>query len=72
MESWDALEDHLKREKVATVVVTLGNTALGAVDPLHEVVKLRDKYGFRIHVDAAYGGYFKLVDNLGADAAPPL
>jgi glutamate/tyrosine decarboxylase-like PLP-dependent enzyme len=64
----NALEDLLKREQVATVVVTLGNTALGAVDPLHEIVKLRAKYGFRIHVDAAYGGYFKLVDNLGADA----
>jgi glutamate/tyrosine decarboxylase-like PLP-dependent enzyme len=64
----DALEDMLKREKAATVVVTLGNTALGAVDPLHEVLKLRDRYGFRIHVDAAYGGYFKLVDNLGPEA----
>jgi glutamate/tyrosine decarboxylase-like PLP-dependent enzyme len=64
----DALEDLLKREKVATVVATLGNTALGAVDPLHQILKLRDKYGFRVHVDAAYGGYFKLVDNLGADA----
>lgn len=63
-----ALEDLLKREQVATVVVTLGNTALGAVDPLHEIVKLRAKYGFRIHLDAAYGGYFKLVDNLGPDA----
>jgi glutamate/tyrosine decarboxylase-like PLP-dependent enzyme len=64
----DALEGLLKREEVATVVVTLGNTALGAVDPLHEIVKLRAKYGFRIHVDAAYGGYFMLVDNLGSDA----
>jgi glutamate/tyrosine decarboxylase-like PLP-dependent enzyme len=64
----DALADLLKREQVATVVVTLGNTALGAVDPLHEIIKLRTNYGFRIHVDAAYGGYFKLVDNLGADA----
>ena len=64
----NALEDLLKREKVATVVVTLGNTALGAVDPLHDILKLRSKYGFRIHVDGAYGGYFKLVDNLGADA----
>jgi glutamate/tyrosine decarboxylase-like PLP-dependent enzyme len=60
----DALEDLLKREKAATVVATLGNTALGSVDPLHEIVKLRAKYGFRLHVDAAYGGYFKLVDSL--------
>ena len=64
----DALEDALKRERVATVVATLGNTALGAVDPLHEMVKLRDKYGFRLHVDAAYGGYFTLVDNLSVSA----
>lgn len=64
----DALESLLKQERVATVVATLGNTALGAVDPLHEILKLRDKYGFRVHVDAAYGGYFTLVDNLGAAA----
>jgi len=64
----NALEDALKREKAATVVVTLGNTALGAVDPLHEILTLRDRYGFRVHVDAAYGGYFTLVDNLGANA----
>ncbi|HEV7163768.1 MAG TPA: aminotransferase class I/II-fold pyridoxal phosphate-dependent enzyme [Gammaproteobacteria bacterium] len=64
----DALEDLLKREKVSTVVATLGNTALGAVDPLHEILKLRDKHGFRVHVDAAYGGYFILADNLGAGA----
>ncbi|HET7176272.1 MAG TPA: aminotransferase class I/II-fold pyridoxal phosphate-dependent enzyme, partial [Gammaproteobacteria bacterium] len=64
----DALEGLLKKERVATVVATLGNTALGAVDPLHEILRLRDKYGFRVHVDAAYGGYFTLVDNLGAAA----
>ena len=64
----DALEDLLKRERVATVVATLGNTALGAVDPLHEMLKLRDRHGFRLHVDAAYGGYFTLVDSLGAAA----
>lgn len=64
----DALEDLLKRERVATVVATLGNTAFGAVDPLHEILKLRERYGFRVHVDAAYGGYFILVDNLATDA----
>ena len=39
----------------------MGTTAIGAVDPLDEIVALREKYGFRIHVDAAYGGYFKLI-----------
>jgi glutamate/tyrosine decarboxylase-like PLP-dependent enzyme len=60
----NALEDLLKRERIATVVVTLGNTGLGAVDPLHEVLQLRTRYGFRVHVDAAYGGYYRLVDSL--------
>lgn len=58
----DALEDELRKGNVGTVVVTLGTTAIGAVDPLPEILGLRDRYGFRIHVDAAYGGYFKLIE----------
>lgn len=57
----DALEVELRRGDVGTVVVTLGTTAIGAVDPLDQIVALRDKYGFRIHVDGAYGGYFRLI-----------
>ncbi|HEX5340798.1 MAG TPA: aminotransferase class I/II-fold pyridoxal phosphate-dependent enzyme [Gammaproteobacteria bacterium] len=64
----NALEARLKRGDVATVVATLGNTGLGAVDPLHEILKLREQYGFRVHVDAAYGGYYTLVDELPAAA----
>jgi len=66
--SVEALEDELKRGDVGTVVVTLGTTATGAVDPLDEVLKLREQYGFRVHVDAAYGGYFAVAGNLGAEA----
>ena len=29
--------------------------------------KLRDRYGFRVHVDSAYGGYFTLAGNLFAE-----
>jgi tyrosine decarboxylase / aspartate 1-decarboxylase len=57
----DALETELRKGDVGTVVVTLGTTAIGAVDPLDEIVALRQRYGFRIHVDAAYGGYFRLI-----------
>jgi tyrosine decarboxylase/aspartate 1-decarboxylase len=64
-----ALEDVLQQGNVGTVVVTLGTTALGAVDPLDEILALRERYGFRIHIDAAYGGYFKLASNLGEAAA---
>ncbi|HEY2859584.1 MAG TPA: aminotransferase class I/II-fold pyridoxal phosphate-dependent enzyme [Terracidiphilus sp.] len=57
----DALQSELKKGDVGTVVVTLGTTATGAVDPLDQILDLQDRYGFRIHVDAAYGGYFKLI-----------
>ena len=59
----DALEDKLRKGDVGTVVVTLGTTAIGAVDPLPEILALRERYGFRVHVDAAYGGYFKLIED---------
>jgi tyrosine decarboxylase/aspartate 1-decarboxylase len=56
-----ALETELRKGGVGTVVVTLGSTAMGAVDPLDRIVELRSRYHFRIHVDGAYGGYFKLI-----------
>jgi glutamate/tyrosine decarboxylase-like PLP-dependent enzyme len=59
--SIEALETELRRGDVGTVVVTLGTTALGAVDPLDAILALRRQYGFRVHVDAAYGGYFTLI-----------
>ncbi|HYK82299.1 MAG TPA: aminotransferase class I/II-fold pyridoxal phosphate-dependent enzyme [Gemmatimonadales bacterium] len=58
------LERRLAAGGVGTVVVTIGTTATGAVDPLAEVLGLRARYDFRLHADAAYGGYFTLVDNL--------
>ena len=33
-----------------------------------QILELREKYGFRVHADAAYGGYFGLAANLGAEA----
>jgi tyrosine decarboxylase / aspartate 1-decarboxylase len=59
--SLEALEDELRKGDVGTVVATLGTTALGAVDALNEILKLKERYGFRVHVDAAYGGYFGLI-----------
>ena len=56
--------DGLVREgtPILAVVPTAGTTEEGAVDPVHEVVRLRDEYeaegvSFYVHVDAAYGGY---------------
>lgn len=64
----NALENILKSEKVGTVVVTTGTTAIGSVDPLVDILKLRSSHDFRVHVDAAYGGYFKLAQNLSSYA----
>src|SRR5882757_2467939 len=63
-----ALRKRLQRGDVGTVVATMGTTATGSVDPLPEILALRDKFGFRIHADAAYGGYFGLTGNLANHA----
>ncbi len=64
----DALGTRLAEGGVGAVVATIGTTATGAVDPLPALLDLRDRHGFRLHADAAYGGYFGLAGNLGSDA----
>ena len=59
----EALEAELRKGDVGMVVVTLGTTAIGAVDPLDQILALRERYGFRVHVDGAYGAYFGLISN---------
>jgi glutamate/tyrosine decarboxylase-like PLP-dependent enzyme len=60
----DAIEELLKEGDVGTIVVTMGNTGLGAVDRLPEILALAAKYDARVHADAAYGGYFGLASVL--------
>jgi tyrosine decarboxylase/aspartate 1-decarboxylase len=63
-----ALEERLRRGGVGTVVATMGTTATGSVDPLPALIGLKERYGFRLHADAAYGGYFVLAGNLAPEA----
>lgn len=47
---------------ILAVVAVVGTTEEGAVDEVHEIVRLRDRYEargvcFYLHIDAAYGGY---------------
>ncbi len=63
--------DHLKqlidralarRVPILGVVAVVGTTEEGAVDEVHEIVRLRQEYeregvSFYLHLDAAYGGY---------------
>ncbi len=60
----DGVADTLASGDVGTVVVTVGTTGLGSVDPLPEILALKADHNFRIHVDAAYGGYFALAGSL--------
>ena len=60
----DLLHERLeKKQAVYGVVAVIGSTEEGAVDPLDEVIELRNKYSelgmtFVVHADAAWGGYF--------------
>ncbi|MFF4113702.1 pyridoxal phosphate-dependent decarboxylase family protein [Streptomyces sp. NPDC001714] len=68
----DALADVLETGDVGTVVVTTGTTGLGAVDPVHEILPLAERHGVRVHVDAAYGGFFTLLAGAdGPEGLPP-
>ncbi|MFJ9563305.1 pyridoxal phosphate-dependent decarboxylase family protein [Streptomyces fuscichromogenes] len=67
-----ALAEVLETGQVGTVVVTAGTTGLGAVDPVHEILPLAARYGVRVHVDAAYGGFFTLLAGAaGPEGLPP-
>ena len=60
-----ALEDLLRSGRVGTVVLTAGTTGLGAIDAIDQALALRARHDVRLHVDAAYGGFFTLL--AGAD-----
>jgi glutamate/tyrosine decarboxylase-like PLP-dependent enzyme len=64
----DALEATCARRDIGTVVLTAGTTGLGAIDPIDEAAVIARRHGVRVHVDAAYGGFFTLLD----DAPAPL
>jgi glutamate/tyrosine decarboxylase-like PLP-dependent enzyme len=48
-------------DRIGTVVATGGTTSLGAVDPVDAIVARCRSAGVRVHLDAAYGGFFRLL-----------
>ncbi|MEM7763748.1 MAG: pyridoxal-dependent decarboxylase [Pseudomonadota bacterium] len=57
-----ALQELAASGVIGTVVATAGTTSFGAVDPIADIIALGQEYGFRVHIDGAYGGYFGLAD----------
>ena len=62
-----ALKKLLPNGDIGTVVATMGTTGIGTTDPLEEIIELADMHNCRVHVDAAYGGYFILANNLASE-----
>ncbi len=50
-----------KADEIGTLVVTLGTTGLGRVEPLDRLLPWAREREIRVHVDAAYGGFYKLL-----------
>jgi len=68
------LDKLLASGKIGTVVATAGTTGLGAIDQVHDILDVTRRHGVRVHVDAAYGGFFTLLAGqdgpAGLDPAP--
>lgn len=55
----DSLETAIKSNPPMAVIVNIGSTGTGSIDYLDRIIELKERYGFHIHADAAYGGFFR-------------
>ena len=77
----DDLQQHLERcladrHPVVSVTAVIGTTEESAIDPLEEILALRDVFAakglvFQVHADAAWGGYHRSVINDPFDMPQP-
>ncbi|MBI2428329.1 MAG: aspartate aminotransferase family protein [Ignavibacteriales bacterium] len=69
LDNFNDIEQAITTHTIGTLVVTIGTTSLGQIEPLHEILPIAKKYGVRIHADCAYGGFFML---LAKDSKPSI
>lgn len=58
------LEDLAAGFKPVAVVATVGTTSVGAADPLPAIADVCERNGVWLHVDAAFGGFWRLAPSL--------
>lgn len=44
------------------VIANGGTTAVGSIDPIREIAAITKRHNLWLHVDAAYGGFFNLIE----------
>lgn len=64
-----ALQQAIEKDKTQglrpfLVIGSAGTTDTGVIDPLHTLAELCEKHDLWFHVDAAYGGFFILIDEV--------